>query len=137
MRAAKLTTALEAVQFAGLEDVISGEGPFTMFLPTNEGFKKLPNDVTTDKGKEEGVDQALSLLAIIISRFQFPEKLREVLLYHVVPGLAPSSAVSNDLGLKSAGGPTIRMNIYLRYFLSMSAIPSKNMKTWLREFPRS
>ena len=69
--------------------------------------------------------------------FYFSEKLREVLLYHVVPGLAPSSAVSNDLGLKSAGGPTIRMNIYLRYFLSMSAIPNKNKKTWLVELPQS
>ena len=53
-----------------------------------------------------------------ISRSYFTEKLREVLLYHVVPGLAPSSAVSNDLGLKTVGGKTIRMNIYLRYFLT-------------------
>ena len=52
MKAAKLTTALEAVQFAELEDVLSGEGPFTMFLPTNEGFQKLPEDVTTNKGEE-------------------------------------------------------------------------------------
>ena len=52
MRAAKLTTALEAVNFAGLEDVLNGEGPFTMFLPTNEGFNKLPSDVISDKGKE-------------------------------------------------------------------------------------
>ena len=54
-----------------------------------------------------------------ISRLYFPAKLREVLLYHVVPGMAPSSAVSNDLGLKTAGGKTIRMNIYLRYFLTV------------------
>ena len=52
MKAAKLTTALEAVTFAGLEDTLSQEGPFTMFLPTNEAFKKLPTDVTTDKGEE-------------------------------------------------------------------------------------
>ena len=50
----------------------------------------------------------------LVLKCNFPAKLREVLLYHVVPGLAPSSGVSNDLGLKSAGGQTIRMNIYLR-----------------------
>ena len=52
MRAAKLTTALEAVNFAGLDEVLNGEGPFTLFLPTNEAFEKLPNDVATDKGQE-------------------------------------------------------------------------------------
>ena len=70
MKAAKLTTALEAVQFAGLEDVLSGEGPFTMFLPENEGFEKLPEGVTTNKG--EGFIVKLSPTPVlIVSSFIF------------------------------------------------------------------
>ena len=34
-----------------LHEVLNGEGPFTLFLPTNEAFEKLPNDVATDKGQ--------------------------------------------------------------------------------------
>ena len=52
MEAAKLTSALEAVNFAELDDILKQEGPFTLLLPTNEALKKLPSDVTSDKGKK-------------------------------------------------------------------------------------
>ena len=60
-----------------------------------------------------------------------------MLLYHVVPGLAPSSAVSNDLGLKTAGGSTIRMNIYLRYFLSKISCQNEGERLLIIEMIRS
>lgn len=60
-------TLLTAVRAAGLESVLTGEGPYTVFAPTDAAFAALP------AGTLEG------LLAN-------PEKLAEVLKYHVVPG---------------------------------------------------
>ena len=40
--AGNFTTLLAAVQAAGLEDALRGEGPLTVFAPTDEAFAKLP-----------------------------------------------------------------------------------------------
>jgi uncharacterized surface protein with fasciclin (FAS1) repeats len=61
------STLVAAVQAAGLVDTLSGDGPFTVFAPTNEAFAKLP------AGTVE------SLLADIPA-------LTKVLTYHVVSG---------------------------------------------------
>ncbi len=65
--AGSFKTLVAAVQAAGLVDVLKGEGPFTVFAPTDEAFAKLP------AGTVEGLlkDKA---------------KLTQVLTYHVVPG---------------------------------------------------
>ncbi len=60
-------TLVQAVTAAGLVDTLAGEGPFTVFAPTDEAFAKLP----------EGTLE--SLLAN-------PDELTKVLTYHVVPG---------------------------------------------------
>ncbi len=60
-------TLLSAVQAAGLEGTLRGEGPYTVFAPSDEAFAKLP------QGTLEG------LLAD-------EDKLKKVLTYHVVPG---------------------------------------------------
>jgi transforming growth factor-beta-induced protein len=60
-------TLVAAVQAAGLVDTLKGEGPFTVFAPTDEAFAKLP---------------AGTLDALLAN----PEELKKILLYHVVPG---------------------------------------------------
>jgi transforming growth factor-beta-induced protein len=65
--AGNFTTLLEAAQVAGLVDTLSGEGPYTVFAPTDEAFA--------------AVDPA-TLDALLAD----PEALADVLLYHVVPG---------------------------------------------------
>ncbi|MGB7087944.1 MAG: fasciclin domain-containing protein [Phormidesmis sp.] len=70
------TTLVAAVQAAGLEETLSGEGPYTVFAPTDEAFAALP----------EGTLDTLLL----------PENqdvLTEILTYHVVSGEIPSSDV--------------------------------------------
>lgn len=65
---ARFTTLVTAVKAAGLADVLSGDGPFTVFAPTNDAFAKLP----------AGTVESLVL----------PEnkaKLVAILTYHVVP----------------------------------------------------
>jgi len=63
----RFTTLVAAVQAADLAETLSGEGPFTVFAPTDDAFAKLP----------EGTIEAL--LADI-------PQLTDILLYHVVPG---------------------------------------------------
>jgi len=65
--AATFTTLLAAVDAAGLGETLAGEGPFTVFAPTDEAFAQLP----------EGTVESL---------LDDPAKLTEVLTYHVVPG---------------------------------------------------
>jgi uncharacterized surface protein with fasciclin (FAS1) repeats len=79
--AGSFTTLVAAVKAAGLAETLSGEGPFTVFAPTDEAFAKLP----------EGTVEAL---------LANPEQLRAVLTYHVVPGRVTSSEVT---GLNEAG----------------------------------
>merc|ERR1711978_609972 len=64
-----LSTLLAAVKAAGLVETLAGEGPFTVFAPTNKAFAKIPK-ATLD-----------GLLAD-------KEALTAVLLRHVVPGAA-------------------------------------------------
>ena len=63
------STLVAAVKAAGLAETLSGEGPFTVFAPTNEAFEKLPEGTVEMLLKPEN-----------------KEKLVAILTYHVVPG---------------------------------------------------
>jgi transforming growth factor-beta-induced protein len=80
----RFTTLVTAVTEAGLVDTLKGEGPFTVFAPTDEAFAALP----------EGTVEAL--LADIPA-------LTNVLLYHVVPGKVMAADV---VGLDGKTAPT-------------------------------
>ena len=67
--AGSFTTLAKALEAAGLVDALKGEGPFTVFAPTDEAFAKLP----------AGTVETLLMP-------ENKEKLKAVLLYHVVPG---------------------------------------------------
>merc|ERR1712106_173365 len=85
----KLTTLLSAVSEAGLVDTLNGEGPFTVFAPTNIAFDKIPVD-------------ALNAL------LQKPEDLKNVLLRHVVPAKIQGKNIPpGSTDLKAANGDTL------------------------------
>lgn len=63
------TTLVAAVQAAGLVETLKGEGPFTVFAPTDEAFAALPDGTVESLLKPENKDQLIA-----------------VLTYHVVPG---------------------------------------------------
>ena len=79
--AGSFETLVAAVQAAGLVDTLKGDGPFTVFAPTDEAFAKLP----------AGTVEAL---------LQDKEKLAAILTYHVVPGKKKAADVvaANSLG---------------------------------------
>lgn len=70
------TTLVAAVTAAGLAETLSGEGPFTVFAPTNDAFAKLPTGTVDDLLKPEN-----------------KEKLSSILTYHVVSGKFEAAAV--------------------------------------------
>ena len=86
-----LTTALEA---AGLIDALKGPGPFTVFAPTDEAFAKLPAGTLETLLKPEN-----------------KEKLKAVLLYHVVPGNVTADQVTklNGRSVKTLQGGSVKV----------------------------
>ena len=70
------TTLVAAVKAAGLVDTLAGDGPFTVFAPTNEAFEKLPAGTVDTLLKPENKDQ-----------------LAKVLTCHVVAANALSDAI--------------------------------------------
>ena len=56
------TTLVAAVKAAGLVDTLSGEGPFTVFAPTNAAFEALPAGTVEDLLKPENKDQLAKVL---------------------------------------------------------------------------
>jgi uncharacterized surface protein with fasciclin (FAS1) repeats len=81
------TTLVAAVKAVGLAETLSGEGPFTVFAPTNEAFAKLP------AGK---VDHLL--------KPEMKADLIKVLTYHVVPGALKSADLKDGQKLKTIQG---------------------------------
>ena len=73
--AGDFTTLVAAVQAAGLEDTLRGEGPFTVFAPTDDAFAALP-DGTIETLLEDPTGD-----------------LTAILTYHVVPGAVPAADV--------------------------------------------
>ena len=56
------TTLVAAVQAAGLVETLQGEGPFTVFAPTNEAFAALPEGTVETLLKPENKDQLVKIL---------------------------------------------------------------------------
>jgi uncharacterized surface protein with fasciclin (FAS1) repeats len=83
---------LAAAEAAGLVETLKGEGPFTVFAPTDEAFAALPAG-TLD-----------SLLAD-------PEALKKILLYHVVSGSVKAADVVNLTSADSVEGSPIAIAV--------------------------
>ncbi|MGE5463949.1 MAG: fasciclin domain-containing protein, partial [Syntrophothermus sp.] len=74
---ARFSTLAAAVQAAGLVDTLKGEGPFTVFAPTDDAFAALPAGTLDGLLKPESKQQ-----------------LTDILLYHVVPGKVMAADVA-------------------------------------------
>ncbi|MBV7410474.1 fasciclin domain-containing protein [Maritimibacter sp. DP1N21-5] len=85
------STLMAAVEAAGLGETLAGEGPFTVFAPTNAAFEALP----------EGTVE--SLLAP-----DMKEDLTNILLYHVVGANVPSGDIAEGTAaVETVAGPAV------------------------------
>lgn len=89
--AGSFETLVTAVKEAGLVEVLKGDGPYTVFAPTDEAFAKLP----------EGTIESL---------LQDKEALTAVLTYHVVPGRVMAADVVNLDSAKTVQGQSISID---------------------------
>lgn len=85
-------TLTQAVQAAGLTDTLSGQGPYTVFAPTDEAFAQLP-------------DGALDYLL----QPENQDLLRQVLTYHVIPGEVTASEITSGPVEALGGGLAVRV----------------------------
>ena len=88
--AGNFETLVAAVQAAGLAETLKGDGPFTVFAPTDEAFAALPDGTVEDLLKPENKDQLTSILT-----------------YHVVPGKVMSGDLSNNMMAATVEGSEV------------------------------
>jgi uncharacterized surface protein with fasciclin (FAS1) repeats len=92
--AGSFTTLVAAVGAAGLADTLKGEGPFTVFAPTDAAFAALPAGTVDDLVKPENKD-----------------KLTAILLLHVLPGAVRADDVTGKvLDPATVGGATVHVD---------------------------
>ncbi len=92
--AKSFTTLVTAVKAAGLVETLKGDGPFTVFAPTDEAFAKLPKGTVESLLKPENKD-----------------KLVEILTYHVVPGEVKAADVVNLSKATTVQGSDIKITV--------------------------
>jgi uncharacterized surface protein with fasciclin (FAS1) repeats len=69
-----LTSFSAALKAAGLNDTLKGKGPYTVFAPTDEAFKRLPANTMTNLMKPENKEQLVKLLTFHIVAAKVTEK---------------------------------------------------------------
>ena len=87
------STLVAAVKAADLVETLSGDGPFTVFAPTNAAFEKLPKGTVETLLKPEN-----------------KEKLAAILKYHVVPGKVMAADVKPGK-VKTANGKELEIKV--------------------------
>ncbi|MEQ6249855.1 fasciclin domain-containing protein [Sulfitobacter sp. HNIBRBA3233] len=92
--AGDFTTLLAAAEAAGLVETLQGEGPFTVFAPTDAAFAALPDGTVDELLKPENKDQ-----------------LTSVLTYHVVPGKVMSTDLSDGLEAETVQGDVVTFSV--------------------------
>ncbi|MEZ5790305.1 MAG: fasciclin domain-containing protein, partial [Nitratireductor sp.] len=92
--AGSFKTLVAAVQAAGLVDTLKGEGPFTVFAPTDEAFAALPAGTVEDLLKPENKD-----------------KLVKILTYHVLPGKVMSTDLQDEMMAKTVEGEEVKIDL--------------------------
>lgn len=86
------STLVTALKAADLVDALKGEGPFTVFAPTNEAFAKLPKGALDNLLKDK-------------------EALKQVLLYHVVNGKVTSADVVKVDKANTLSGKDVKVTV--------------------------
>ncbi len=111
--AGSFNTLVAAVQAAGLVDTLKGDGPFTVFAPTDDAFAALPEGTVENLLKPENKEQLIA-----------------VLTYHVVPGKVMSGDVSGKmLSVETVQGSTVDVNGMSGVSVDGANVISANIET--------
>lgn len=105
-------TLVTAVQAAGLVDTLKGEGPFTVFAPTDEAFAALPEGTVDELLKPENKDQLVAILT-----------------YHVVPGKVMSTDLSDDTTAATVQGSEIMIDLDSGVMINDASVVTADIET--------
>ena len=92
--AGTFNTLVAAVTAAGLVDTLKGEGPFTVFAPTDDAFSALPEGTVESLLLPENKDQLVAILT-----------------YHVVPGKVMSTDLTDGMTAATVQGGMITIDL--------------------------
>ena len=92
--AGQFGTLAAALEAAGLVETLKGEGPYTVFAPTDDAFAKLPEGTVEELLKPENKDKLVSILT-----------------YHVVPGKVVAADVVKLEKAKTANGSDVSIQV--------------------------
>ncbi len=110
--AGSFSTLLAAAEAAGLVETLKGDGPFTVFAPTDEAFAALPEGTVEDLLKPENKEQLVSILT-----------------YHVVPGKVMSGDLSDDMAATTVQGSDIMIDLDNGVMVEEATVVSADIET--------
>ena len=109
----QFSTLVAAVQAAGLVDTLKGDGPFTVFAPTNDAFAKLPAGTVENLLKPENKDQLVA-----------------VLTYHVLPGkVMVADIAGKTLSTATVQGSMVDINATNGVMIDGATVTAVDMET--------
>lgn len=94
VEAGNFTTLAAALKKADLVDTLKGEGPFTVFAPTDDAFAAL-----------------LKELNITAEQLLARKDLKDILLYHVAPGRVTSADLKDGQKIKTVEGSKVKVSL--------------------------
>lgn len=112
VEAGSFETLVAAVQAAGLVETLKGDGPFTVFAPTDEAFAALP----------EGTVESLLLP-------ENKDQLTAILTYHVVPGKVMSGDLSDDMMAATVEGSEVMIDLDNGVMVQDATVVSADIET--------
>jgi len=110
--AGSFETLVAAVQAAGLVETLKGDGPFTVFAPTDEAFAALPAGTVETLLKPENKDQ-----------------LAAILTYHVVPGKVMSTDLTDDMEATTVQGEAVTIDLDNGVMVENATVVSADIET--------
>lgn len=110
--AGSFSTLVTAVEAAGLVDTLKGDGPFTVFAPTDEAFAALPEGTVENLLKPENRDQLVAILT-----------------YHVVPGKVMSGDLADDMTAQTVQGSEIMIDLDNGVMVEEATVVSADIET--------
>jgi uncharacterized surface protein with fasciclin (FAS1) repeats len=93
LSAGNFSTLAAALGAAGLIETLKGDGPFTVFAPTDEAFSKIPSETLSELLQPEN-----------------KEKLIAILTYHVVSGRVTADQVTDLESATSLQGQSLKIS---------------------------
>ena len=111
--AGQFGTLVAAIQAAGLVDTLKGEGPFTVFAPTDEAFAALPEGTVENLLMPENKDQLIA-----------------VLTYHVIPGAVMSGDIAGKkLEVATVHGSDLSIDATMGVKVDNATVVSADIET--------